>query len=102
MRDYGHSRTTDPERLRLGRRHADWYHQMLVDSEAQWFGPQQIQWILRLTREMPNIREALQFGLTNSPALAADMVAALRRYWVYHAGLSEGCQWASRAQLRPR
>jgi hypothetical protein len=79
------------------RRHADWYHQMLVDSEAEWFGPQQIQWTLRLTREMPNIREALQFSLTNSPALAADMVAALRRYWVYHAGLSEGCQRASRA-----
>ncbi len=97
MRDYGHSRTSDAERLRLGRRHAGWYHQMLVDAETQWFGPQQIQWILRLTREMPNIREALQFSLTNSAARAADMVAALRRYWVCHAGLSEGCQWASRA-----
>ncbi len=97
LRDYGKSRMTGTEHTLLARRHADWYHQLLTDAEAQWFGPQQLHWIQRLTREMPNIREALQFNLTDSPAAAADMTADLRRYWVYHASLSEGCQWANRA-----
>ncbi len=97
LRDYGKSRITDAEHTRLARRHADWYHHLLSDAEAQWFGPQQLQWIQRLTREMPNIREALQFSLTDSPPAAADMTADLRRFWAHHASLSEGCQWANRA-----
>ena len=58
-------------------------------------------WIHRLTREMPNIREALQFNLTDSPPAAAGMVADLRRFWAHHASLSEGCQWANRALAAP-
>ncbi len=97
LRDYGSGRLTDSERLRLSRRHARWYHRLLADADAEWFGPQQVAWVLRLTREMPNIREALQFSLTDCPATAVDMTAALRWFWVNHAMLSEGCQWASRA-----
>jgi serine/threonine-protein kinase PknK len=97
LRDYGHDRLTDSERLRLSRRHAHWYHRLVADAEAQWFSPQQLHWVLRLPTEMPNIREALQFSLTDSPAMAVDMVAALRWFWLNHAMLSEGCQWSSRA-----
>ncbi len=46
---------------------------------------------------MANIREALQFSLTDSPPVAADMIDALRRFWAHHASLSEGCQWTNRA-----
>jgi serine/threonine-protein kinase PknK len=97
LRDYAKNRISDTERLRLARCHAHWYHRLLIDAEAQWFGTQQLQWVQRLTRELPNIREALQFSLTDCPTLAVDMTAALREFWVYHAVLSEGCQWASRA-----
>jgi serine/threonine-protein kinase PknK len=97
LRDYGKSRIAETERVQLGRRHAGWYHQLLADADAQWHGPQQLQWVLRLTREMPNIREALQFSLTDCPAMAVDMITAVRRFWVFHAVLSEGCQWANRA-----
>jgi serine/threonine-protein kinase PknK len=97
LRDYGHGRLTDSERLRLSRRHARWYHQLVTDAEAQWFSPQQLHWVLRLPTEMPNIREALQFSLTDSPTAAVDIVAGLRWFWLNHALLSEGCQWASRA-----
>jgi serine/threonine-protein kinase PknK len=97
LRDYGHDRLTDSERLRLSRRHANWYHRLLADVDAQWFGPQQAECVLRLTREMPNIREALQFSLTDSPAMAVEITAPLLRFWVFHAMFSEGCQWANRA-----
>ncbi len=97
LRDYGNGRLTDSERLRLSRRHARWHHRLLADAEAEWFGPQQIDCILRCTREMPNIREALQFSLADCPAMAVDMTNALRRFWVHHTMLSEGVQWTNRA-----
>ncbi len=97
LRDYGKSRTTETERRELARRHAAWYHQLLSEAEAEWFGPQQLHWVQRLTRDMPNIREALQTSLTDSPAMAVDMTATLLRFWVHHAVVSEGCQWARRA-----
>ncbi len=97
LRDYGKGRISEAERLRLARRHAGWYHQLLDEAEAQWFGSHQLEYVQRLTRELPNIREALQFSLTDRPAMAVDMIAALRQFWVHHALLSEGCQWANRA-----
>ena len=63
LRDYGSGRLTDSEYTHWGERHASWYHQLLTHAEHEWFGPQQLPWIQRLTREMPNIREALQFIL---------------------------------------
>ncbi|WP_186243533.1 BTAD domain-containing putative transcriptional regulator [Mycobacterium simulans] len=97
LRDFGNSHTTEAEHLRLARRHAAWYHQLLAEAEAQWFGPQQLQWIERLTRDLPNIREALQFSLTDNPVMAVDMTVAMRQFWLCYAVLSEGCRWASRA-----
>ncbi len=98
VREYGRARlaqTDDYPSLR--RRHATWYQQLSAEADAQWFSPQQLQWVRRLTVEMPNIREALQFSLTDSLAMATDMITALRRFWVFHTMLSEGCQWTSRA-----
>lgn len=97
LRDYGLGRITSDERTRLARRHAAWYHQVLSEAEDQWFGPQQLHWILRLTRELPNIREALQFSLTDCPEMAVEMAAAIRRFWIQQAMVTEGCQWANRA-----
>ncbi len=98
VREYGRARleqTDDYPSLR--RRHANWYRELLADADAQWFGPQQLQLVRRVSVEMPNIREALQFSLADSLAMAVDMITALRRFWVFHTMLSEGCQWTSRA-----
>ena len=98
LRDYAQSRTAEDERLRFSQRHVDWYHQLVSESEAEWYGPEQVRWVRRLARELPNIREALQFSpFTDSPANAVDVTTALRRFWVYHAVVSEGLQWATRA-----
>jgi serine/threonine-protein kinase PknK len=96
LRDYAKSRLDDTERIRLSRCHAQWYHELLTDAEALWFSPHQLHWVQRLTRELPNLREAMQFSLIDSPAMAVDMTTALREFWVYHAVLSEGFQWANR------
>ena len=41
LRDYGNTRIADAEHTQSAQRHAGWYHQLLTDAEAQWFGPQQ-------------------------------------------------------------
>jgi serine/threonine-protein kinase PknK len=98
VREYGRARLTHTEDYTsLRRRHAAWYQQLATDADAHWFSPQQLQLVQRLTVEMPNIREALHFSLTDSPATAVDMTAALRPFWVFHTMLNEGCQWAGRA-----
>ena len=98
VRDFGGERLEqNDESLLLRRRHAVWYHKLFAEAEAQWFSPRQLQWVQRLTVEMPNIREALQFSLTDSPAMAVEMTAALRPFWVFHTMLSEGGQWTRRA-----
>jgi serine/threonine-protein kinase PknK len=98
VREYGLARLTHTDDYPvLRRRHASWYQHLSTDAEAHWFGPQQLQLVRRLTIEMPNIREALHFSLTDSPATAVDMTAALRPFWVFHTMLGEGGQWTRRA-----
>ena len=96
VREYGRARLAQEDDLFLCRRHAAWYQKLTTQADTEWFGPQQLQWVRRLPVEMPNIREALQFSLTDDPGIAVDMIAALRRFWVFHTMLSEGCEWAAR------
>ncbi len=98
VREYGRTRLTDTDdHTALRRRHATWYHHLATDAATHWFSPHQLQLVQRLTIDMPNIREALNFSLTDSPTTAVDMTAALRPFWVFHTMLNEGCQWARRA-----
>ncbi len=52
LRDYGKSRTTETEHTAVGSapRRAG-ITSCSTDAEAQWFGPRQLHWIQRLTRE---------------------------------------------------
>jgi hypothetical protein len=94
LRDYGKMRLAGSEGYQdLRRRHAAWYRQLLTDGGAQWFSPRQVPWIQRLTREMPNLRAALDFALGDSPAMALQMSGDLRRIWVFHGMLGEARRW---------
>ncbi|WP_204802510.1 protein kinase domain-containing protein [Mycobacterium riyadhense] len=91
LRAYGRGCTSEAERVRLGRRHANWYHQLLTEAAIHRLGPRQDQWVQRLTRERPNIREALRFSSVDCPAMAMEMESFLRQFGIYDAMLSEGC-----------
>jgi predicted ATPase len=102
LREYGKMRITDADGFQsLRRRHGEWCDRLLADANAQWFGPRQIAWIHRLMVEMPNLREALLFSLTESPVTAMRMTASLRRAWVFHGMLSEARRWADLALDAP-
>jgi non-specific serine/threonine protein kinase len=94
LRDYGKARIADSaDYALLRRRHAGWFARLLADARAQWFGDQQVSWIHRLNREMPNIREALRFTVSDSPATALEMAAAVRPYLFARGMQSEAIRW---------
>jgi non-specific serine/threonine protein kinase len=74
----------------LRRRHRDWYQRLIDDAESEWFSPRQLYWFDRLERELPNLREALEFSLSEGGAKALGCVVALLPFWTTRGSLTEG------------
>ncbi|MFC9790362.1 protein kinase [Rhodococcus sp. NPDC127528] len=88
----------------LRRRHRDWYRKLAIDAEAEWISARQLDWIDRLDREQPNLREALEYSLTEvmDSDSALSFVAALQLFWLSLGQLDEGLYWLDRAlTVRP-
>ena len=98
LREFGKSRISGTEQYQLlRRRHADWYRQRIVDDgAAEWFSDRQIYWVERIVTDMPNVREALEFSLSDSPTIAAQMATPLRQVWFARGMISEGRLWLDR------
>ncbi len=97
LRDYGSERIDgNGDLLELHRRHADWFRRFVRDAAADWFGPRQVQWMQRLDREALNIREALEFSLTDSPETALQIVGTIHPFGVARGRLTEIRHWLDR------
>ena len=95
LRDYGQSKLeqTDEEPT-VRRRHRDWYERLALEAEAEWISGHQREWIARLKREQPNIREALQFCLDDEdPTAGLRTAVALRPFWTSQGLYDEGRRW---------
>ena len=98
LRDYGREKVRETGNYRtLRRRHLDWYRSLTRDAAAEWFSSRQTDWIKRLDRELPNLREAVEFGLIDYPKAAAQMAVDLCPFWISHGLLGEGRRWLDRA-----
>jgi predicted ATPase/DNA-binding CsgD family transcriptional regulator len=88
----------------LRRRHRDWYQQLVVRFDQEWFGHRQLEWCQRLQREWPNIQAALDFGGTEPGEAhsALVMAAALWRYWIMAGRPAEGRRRLDRALRQVR
>jgi non-specific serine/threonine protein kinase len=81
------------------RRHRDWYLHLAEQFDAEWFGPNQRRWLVRLRLEHDNLRAALGWCLSTpgeNPA-GLRLVAALQYYWLGGGALREGADWHDRA-----
>ncbi|WP_040829875.1 protein kinase domain-containing protein [Nocardia jiangxiensis] len=98
VQEYGRGKAEDGEDyLEYIRRHRDWCAHLAIRSEAEWIGPRQVQWDARLERELPNLRKALEFSLTESNDCALRITTALYLFWMWRGRLSEGRRWYERA-----
>ncbi|MCS4253047.1 non-specific serine/threonine protein kinase [Rhodococcus erythropolis] len=86
--------------LSLRRRHQEWCEGLVLDAEVDWISARQLDWIDRLKREQPNIREALAFSVFDSPDIGLRVVGALFLFWSSQGLYSEGRLWLDR--LMPR
>jgi len=100
LRGYGYEKLAQTgEAVALRRRHRDWYEALALDAEAEWISARQLDWIARLKREQPNLREALEFSVDDNPA-GLRTAAALFWFWSSQGLYSEGRRWLDRLLVR--
>ncbi|WP_239785027.1 ATP-binding protein [Saccharopolyspora erythraea] len=99
IRRYGQEklRASGKER-QVRQRHCDWYQRLAEQAAAEWFGPNQTQWVTRLRSEHTNLRAAIEFCLTERTDIQAGLriAGALWCYWMPCGVLAEGRQWIDR------
>ncbi|MFD8245586.1 ATP-binding protein [Nocardia sp. NPDC059691] len=107
LRDYGREKLqVSGEEENLRRRHRQWYRQLALDWDAEWVGARAPDWVARLDREQPNMREALESFLSDETGAAGDggmtMAAAMFDFWNFRGMYGEGRSWLDRALAHPR
>lgn len=85
--------------VRLRRRHRDWYVGLATWCELDWFSPRQNEVAARVEAELPNLRCALEYCLTepDEAHLGQYLAGALWFCWVGCGRLSEGRHWLERS-----
>ncbi|PFG93090.1 non-specific serine/threonine protein kinase [Saccharopolyspora erythraea NRRL 2338] len=99
IREYGRQRLGHQQEVVLRRRHRDHYLLMAEYADAEWLGPGQTEWLVRLQRERENLWAALEFCLSE-PGEASEglrMAAALRFFWLAGGALRDGREWLDEA-----
>jgi non-specific serine/threonine protein kinase len=96
VRQYGRERlVASGAEADLRRRHRDWYRDLVVRADQEWFGPRQVAWFTRLRLEHGNIRAALDGCLSKADGTECGLTiaTALRLYWIAAGLLHEGRRW---------
>ncbi|SEB37398.1 non-specific serine/threonine protein kinase [Rhodococcus jostii] len=101
LRDYGREKAQQSgEYPELRRRHRDWYQQLALDAETEWISSRQLEWIARIDREQPNLRDALEYCVSESPGVGLRIAASLYFFWTARGLYSEGRRWLDRLLAR--
>lgn len=80
-------------------RHGDWYATLAARCEAEWIGPDQVEWIERWDAEHANLRAALGYAVgepLSAPA-ALRICQNLENYWFCAGLVSEARHWVELA-----
>ncbi|MFE0254919.1 ATP-binding protein [Streptomyces sp. NPDC059010] len=100
IRDYGAEwLAAAGDAARLRRRHRDWYLGLTTWCELEWFSPRQDEVATRVETELPNLRCALEYCLSepDEARLGQYLAGSLWFYWVGCGRLSEGRHWLEQA-----
>ncbi|MFF0813610.1 ATP-binding protein [Rhodococcus sp. NPDC003318] len=100
IRDYGCDRLEqagDAQRWR--RRHRDWCRRLAIATDDAWLSERQRDAIEALARELPNLRDALAFGMAERGGAGVSLrfVNALFRFWLARGMFTEGRRWIAQA-----
>lgn len=105
IQEYGRERLGGgTKELVLRRHHRDHFLLLAERVDAEWLGPDQVEWLARLRLDRRNLRSALEFCCTEPGESdeALRMAAALRFFWLASGALREGISWLGEAlQVSP-
>ncbi|WKN60535.1 protein kinase (plasmid) [Rhodococcus opacus] len=102
LREYGRENAqANEEYTELRCRHRDWYRQLALEAESDWISSRQLDWIARLDREQTNLREAMEFCLSDDASVGLTIAAALQPFWQARGLFSEGRRWLDRLLAQP-
>jgi tetratricopeptide (TPR) repeat protein len=79
------------------RAHAEYFVSLGEKAEPFLQAAQTAEWLDRLEDEHDNLRAAMQWSLSNDPAMAVRLAVAVRNFWLLHSHLSEGYRWLKAA-----
>ncbi|MEV0338832.1 protein kinase [Nocardia sp. NPDC050713] len=97
VRDYGREKARETgEYLEICRRHRDWCERLALDANAGFSSTRALEWVGRLRRERPNLRQALEFSVSESPDVGIRIAAAVWPFWFSQGSLGEGRRWLDR------
>ncbi|MFI5719611.1 protein kinase [Nocardia sp. NPDC051750] len=97
VQEYGiHKVRSDGEYPDLRRGHRDWYERLALEVEADWVSSRQVEWAARVTRELSNLRNALEFSRSEGDAAGLRTAACLHNFWAATGRFSEGRRWCER------
>ncbi|MGQ4615693.1 protein kinase domain-containing protein [Nocardia sp. R7R-8] len=97
VRDYGLEKARQTgEYPDLRRRHRDWYERLVRQAEADWVSPRELAWLNKFSQELPNVRQVLEFCVSESPEIGIRIAADLFPFWHSHGSFSEGRRWLDR------
>jgi DNA-binding CsgD family transcriptional regulator len=86
------------EQTNLGVRHSEYFIQLVRHEEERWRqGQEQIDALVRVRQELPNVLAALEFCSTEADQQAngLQLVVLLHFYWLTRGGAAEGRHWIS-------
>lgn len=104
MRQYGAGQAEASGELTTWRdAHLAWFEALAATMWSQWSGPDQLAWLVRLRRELPNVRAALEHAVADprtSPA-ALRICPDLEPYWFCDGAFNEARHWLDLALAQP-
>jgi predicted ATPase/DNA-binding XRE family transcriptional regulator len=78
--------------------HAHFYAGLAVDAVPCIHGPEQLQWLAKLTGERDNLRAALDWMLGDGDiAAGVQLTTVLSDFWRFQGQMREGMKWTERA-----
>jgi predicted ATPase/DNA-binding SARP family transcriptional activator len=74
----------------LAHRHLEFYRGLAEEAGSKLTGPDQQEWVRRLTADQENLRAALETAAEREPVAGVRLAGALWRFWLMQGELSEG------------
>ena len=78
-------------------KHVDYFTNWCESAAKQLASPEQVRWLRRFEEEQANIRLALDWSISEMPASAVRLVAAMGMVWWMDRQYTEGLEWLTRS-----